>query len=79
MANPVMARDIGKQIAEAMGLDPSKVRDITIRLFPNELAHVYVTMTPTQDEAGAIVGALKHYTLHDEDPNARAESADAEG
>lgn len=47
---PFIASDVMKPLAERMGLDPRRVRDMTIHLHPNEAAKVTVTMYPFDDD-----------------------------
>lgn len=65
-----VGRQVGTQIIEALGLSAKAVEAIDIRIRPDEAVSVLVRFPATENEFGELCRVLKHYTLHDEDPNA---------
>jgi hypothetical protein len=54
---------IGKQVSEVLGLDPKKVRDVTISIFPNEAVMVTTHQYLQDTEADKLLLVLKQYEL----------------
>lgn len=50
-------------VCEALGLDPSHVKAVTIRLAAGAAPVVEVVELPTRNDAGALVSTLRSFTL----------------
>lgn len=64
---------IGAELVKALGLEGKAVEAIDIRVRRDEAVSVMVRFVPTFDAFGECIQVLKHYTLHDEDPNTQTE------
>ncbi|MCE0862362.1 hypothetical protein LU674_008850 [Pseudomonas alloputida] len=59
----ILGQELGQTVCQVLGLDPSKVTSITIRMEPNTAACVEVVNTISQAEGENIAGALEVYGL----------------
>ena len=67
--NPrVTVRSVGPKICEALGLDPSMVRDITIMLNVDDVPRVSVVGYVRRDECDALTKVLTEFKLVDPTP-----------
>lgn len=75
MANGMTGQELGTQLCEALGLDPSDVLSLTLRCGVDDLAVVTVERVVTDEDGIAIGTSLRAYDLvfneevaHGEDP-----------
>lgn len=59
----ILGQELGQTVCQVLGLDPSKVTSITIRMEPNTAAAVEVVRTISAKEGEQIAGALEVYGL----------------
>lgn len=59
----ILGQELGQTVCQVLGLDPSKVVSITIRMEPNTAAAVEVTQVINIVEGEKIAGSLKRYGL----------------
>lgn len=59
----ILGQELGQTVCQVLGLDPSKVVSITIRMEPNTAAAVEVVRTINANEGEQIAGALEVYGL----------------
>lgn len=62
-SRPILANDLGQTACQVLGLDPSKITSITIRMEANTAACVEVVRTINRTEGDQITGALEIYDL----------------
>lgn len=55
--------DLGRAILEALGLDPSTARSVTIRCAAGEVATVTVERMVLDDDGAKIVASLERYDV----------------
>lgn len=62
--NPlILGQELGQTVCQALGLDPSKIVSITIRMEANTAACVEVVRTINRAEGEQITGAMELYGL----------------
>lgn len=54
---------LGQELAKALGLDPKKVRSLTIRCAVNEVATVTAETFVVDEQAGQVATLLQRYVL----------------
>lgn len=59
----ILGQEIGQTVCQVLGLDPSKITSITIRMEANTAACVEVVRTINRTEGEQIAGALEVYGL----------------
>ncbi|TRZ62988.1 hypothetical protein DZA28_24875 [Pseudomonas alloputida] len=59
----ILGQELGQTVCQILGLDPSKVTSVTIRMEPNTAAAVEVVRTINAKEGQQIAGALEVYGL----------------
>jgi len=59
----ILGQELGQTVCQVLGLDPSRVTSITIRMEPNTAACVEVVNTISQVEGEKIAGSLEVYGL----------------
>lgn len=59
----ILGQELGQTVCQVLGLDPSKVTSVTIRMEPNTAAAVEVVRTINANEGEQIAGALEVYGL----------------
>jgi hypothetical protein len=55
-------------ICQALGIDPSKTRTLTLTITAQEAPRVEIVQLVYVEETDKLVEALKFYTLHEVDP-----------
>ncbi len=59
----ILGQELGQAVCKVLGLDPSKITSVTIRMEPNTAACVEVVRTISQTEGENIAVALEVYGL----------------
>ncbi|MEG0244609.1 MAG: hypothetical protein RR726_19435 [Pseudomonas sp.] len=59
----ILGQELGQTVCQVLGLDPSKITSITIRMEANTAACVEVVRTINRTEGEQIAGALEVYGL----------------
>lgn len=59
----ILGQELGQTVCQVLGLDPSKITSVTIRMEPNTAAAVEVVRTVNAKEGEQIAGALEVYGL----------------
>jgi hypothetical protein len=65
MAVPVHTKDIGAQVCQALGLEPDKIKNLTLRLRADEVVTMTVEYVAyvTGEQMDKLTTVLKHYRL----------------
>jgi len=59
----ILGQELGQTVCQVLGLDPSKITSITIKMEANTAACVEVVRTINRTEGEQIAGALEVYGL----------------
>lgn len=59
----ILGQELGQTVCQVLGLDPSKITSITIKMEANTAACVEVVRTINRAEGEQIAGALEVYGL----------------
>ncbi|MDH2017207.1 hypothetical protein N5J66_24910 [Pseudomonas juntendi] len=59
----ILGQELGQTVCQVLGLDPSKITAITIRMEANTAAAIEVVHAVSQAEGEKIAGALEVYGL----------------
>lgn len=59
----ILGQELGQSVCQVLGLDPSKITSITMRMEPNTAAAVEITQAINVVEGEKIAGALERYGL----------------
>lgn len=63
MSNIVGSQQVGKQVCEALGIDPNGVTEIFIRLAVDEAVQVTVGSLVSGDQVDGLCSVIKRYHL----------------
>lgn len=71
MKRLVTSHTLGKQVCEALGIDPSGVRSLTLKMKADDLAIVEIVRFIEVDEAGRLIETCSEYRLVEQPPEVK--------